>query len=83
MTVTYKFTVKQTIYSHDHKELSDLNQACTPYANGVTAGNFKIATLDSDDSSSKKGGNTVEFSGEVKLPAQSDKSEKMGGGGAK
>jgi hypothetical protein len=79
--VKYKFSLKVTVYAHDHKENSvaqhDL-MVCTPYPDGVTQGNFSVSVV---DNAAKPDPNTVQFSGTVKLPAPAKPDKKSDSSG--
>ena len=72
--VKYTYSLKTTVYSHDHKDQSELAGKCTLAGERVWGGNFVVTVEDGDGP--KKSDKAIEFSGQVKLPEGKKKDDK-------
>ncbi|MHB1953014.1 MAG: hypothetical protein ACYCOU_04645 [Sulfobacillus sp.] len=67
--VAYKYSLKTTIYRHEHEEQSfDLSNGCSPSHDGVTGGDFRVT--DQDDKNMKSSStppNSIGITGNITL----------------
>jgi hypothetical protein len=73
--VKYTYSLKTTIYNHDHKAQSDLSGNCSLAGDRVWGGNFAVSVEDSTRSA-KDSDKAIQFSGKVKLPDAKKKDDK-------
>lgn len=65
--VKYTYSLKTTIYNHDHKIQTDLSGKCSLAGDRVWGGNFSVSVEDANGSA-KNSNKAIQFSGQVTLP---------------